>query len=94
MTPEKVTEVIETYRQVFLEKNIGKINYPHGNLLDEEAHSLEHCHGMLDQMIKFVEEGRMEKAFRWLGFIQGVLWSNRVYTLTDLKNHNRPPEEK
>jgi hypothetical protein len=33
----------------------------------------------------------MEKAFRWLGFVQGVLWTNRVYTLDNLKSHNRPP---
>lgn len=94
MTPKKVIEVIEAYRQLFVERNIGKIDYPHDELLDGEVHGLEHCHGMLDKMVEFVREGRMEKAFRWLGFIQGVLWATRVYPLTDLKNHNRPQEEK
>lgn len=87
-------EVIETYRQLFIERNIGKIDYPHNDLLDEEIHGLEHCHGMLDKMVEFVREGRMEKTFRWLGFVQGVLWVTRVYPLTDLKNHKRPPEGK
>ena len=94
MTPEKVLEVIETYRQLFIARNIGKIDYPHDDLLDGEVHGLEHCHGMLDKMVEFVHEGRMEKAFRWLGFVQGTLWALRVFTLTDLKNHNRPPERK
>lgn len=94
MTLEKMLEVIETYRQLFVERNIGKIDYSHDELLDEETHGLEHCHGMLDKMVEFVREGRMEKAFRWLGFVQGVLWATRVYPLTNLKNHNRPPEEK
>lgn len=94
MTPEKVIEVIETYRQLFVERNIGKIDYFHDNLLDGEVHGLEHCHGMLDKMVEFVREGRMEKAFRWLGFVQGVLWATRVYPLTDLKNHNRLPERR
>lgn len=94
MTPEKVIEVIETYHQLFVERNIGKIDYPHDDLLDGEAHGLEHCHGMLDKMVEFAREGRMEKMFRWLGFVQGVLWTTRVYSLTDLKNHNRPPEER
>ena len=92
MTPEKVLEVIETYRQLFIEKGIGKIDYPHNDLLDRETHGLEHCHGMLDKMVEFVREKRMEKVFRWLGFIQGVLWTTRVYPLTNLKDHNRPPE--
>lgn len=94
MTPEKVIEVIEIYRQLFVERNIGKIDYPHNELLDVRMHGLEHCHGMFDKMIEFVHEGRMEKAFRWLGFVQGVLWAFRIFPLTELKNHNRPPERK
>ncbi|MBI2097507.1 MAG: hypothetical protein HYT46_01035 [Candidatus Vogelbacteria bacterium] len=87
-------EVIETYRQLFIERGIGKTDYPHDDLLDRTEVGLDHCHGMLDKMVEFVREGRMEKVFRWLGFVQGVLWSNRVYTLTDFRNHNRPPEER
>ncbi|MEK7519908.1 MAG: hypothetical protein AAB581_01530, partial [Patescibacteria group bacterium] len=70
---------------------------PHDIFLEDDplpATSLAHCHSMLDKMVGFVHEGRMEKAFRWLGFIQGVLWTNRVYTLSDLKNHNRPEESR
>ncbi len=93
MTPEKVLQVIETYRQLFIERGIGKTDYPHDEFLEHVEVGLDHCHGMLDNMVDFVREGRMEKVFRWLGFIQGVLWSNRVYTLTDLKNHNRPATE-
>lgn len=94
MTPQKVLEVIETYRQLFVKRNIGKIDYPHNKLLDGETQGLEHCHGMLDKMVEFVSEGRMEKVFRWLGFVQGVLWATQVYPLTDLKKHNRPSERK
>ena len=90
MTPEKVLQAIDTYRRFCIENGIGKIDYPHDNLLEHAEMGLDHCHGMLDKMVEFVHEGRMEKVFRWLGFIQGVLWSNRVYTITDLENHNRP----
>jgi len=80
MDANKVRTVITTYRTKFLPlKNLRK-------------NALEHCHGMLDQMEGFANQGRMSKAFRWLGFIQGVLWVLRVYTLEDLKNHNRPTE--
>ncbi|MEK7643645.1 MAG: hypothetical protein AAB372_04340 [Patescibacteria group bacterium] len=49
-----------------------------------------HGHWMLDQIEGFLEDGRMEKAFRWLGFVQGMLWSEGVYTLDELMEHNRP----
>lgn len=90
MTPDKVLQVIKTYRERFEGDGIGKIDYPHDDLLEHAEIGLEHCHGMLDKMVEFVHEGRIEKAFRWLGFIQGVLWTNRAYTLTELKDHNRP----
>lgn len=93
MTGERILDVIEGYRQVFVGSNIGKIDYPHDELLYDKIHGLEHCHGMLDKMIEFLLEGRTEKVFRWLGFIQGVLWANQFYTLTDLKNHNKPDEK-
>ena len=93
MTPERVREVIETYRRFFVARNIEKIDYPHDEFLDHVEHGLPHCHGMLDKMVMFVSEGRMEKAFRWLGFIQGVLWTSQAFTLTALKDHNRPPED-
>ena len=91
MTPEKMLEVIEVYRKLFVERGVGKIDYPHDELLDSEVHGLEHCHGMLDKMDAFVREGRREKAFRWLGFIQGVLWAKRIFPLAELMDHNRSP---
>ena len=29
------------------------------------------------------------KTMRWLGFVQGVLWACRVYTVEQLREHNR-----
>lgn len=34
----------------------------------------------------------MEKVFKWLGFIQGVLWIMGVYTVEELKDHNTDRE--
>jgi hypothetical protein len=39
MKPEKVLEVIEKYRRYFEEKGIGKIDYPHDQLLDRSPWS-------------------------------------------------------
>jgi len=36
---------------------------------------------------RFPEDGSEGKAMRWLGFIQGALYSKGVYTLDDLRRH-------
>lgn len=93
MTGEKILEVVGIYRQLFVINDVCKTDYPHDGILENKQMGLEHCHGMLDKIVEFVCEGRLEKSFRWLGFIQGFLWANGICTLTDLKNHNRPTLE-
>ena len=76
MTPELVEEVITEYEY----------------LLDNMEHlsdELEHVKRMLPRMRGFLKEGRVEKSMRWLGFIQGVFWMQSVYSLEELKSHNR-----
>ena len=90
MKPEKILEVLDIYREIFKTNHIKKDDYSHDELLIDKDLGLSHCHGMLDKIVVFVHQGRIEKAFRWLGFIQGVLWASGIYTLSDLMNHNRP----
>ncbi len=95
MNARKVLEVLVLYRLKFIDLEVGKIDYPHAEFLPLQGLrnlALAHCHGMISQIEDFVATDRMEKVFRWLGFIQGVLWVLRVYTLEELKSHNRPAE--
>ncbi len=91
MTPEKCQEVIDLYREKFRSREVPTVDYDH----DAHANTanpyrtLGHCNGMLDKMEVFIQEGRIDKVYRWLGFIQGVLWASGVYTLTELMGHNR-----
>ena len=36
---------------------------------------------------------RLEKKFRWLGFVQGVLWTTGMATIEILKRMNAPANE-
>lgn len=92
MTHEKVKQVTAKYRERFQNMGVKPASYAHDRPIrnDERVRSLDHCMGMLNQIDDFVNEGRLEKAFRWLGFVQGVLWSNGMFSLDDLKNDNRP----
>ena len=90
MSKDKVLAVLNTYRRLFARMGVKKKDHFHGVALESAEAGLSHCHGMLDEMVEFVKQDRMGKVFRWLGFIQGFLWAQGVYTLDDLKNQNRP----
>ena len=93
MDGPKILEVVGIYSELFKSKGIESVDYPHGLILDSPGSMIAHCAGMLDKIKDFVKEGRIEKAFRWLGFIQGCLWVIGYYSLEDLMNHNRPAKK-
>ena len=93
MTAEKIMEVADFYREVLKGDPWASDNwpdYPHDQLLDLPEEGVRHCVLMLDQIEDFARAGRLEKACRWLGFVQGFFWSTGRFTLDELKNHNRP----
>lgn len=51
--------------------------------------SLEHLRWMCIEAYSFIKKGKIEKAQRWLGFIQGVLWSKGIVHIDELKADNR-----
>ncbi len=75
MTKEKVTEVLELYR--------NKLNEV------EKDEVLTHCLEMIDKIEVFLKEDKLGKSFRWLGFIQGCFWSKNIYSLDEMKLHNK-----
>jgi hypothetical protein len=44
---------------------------------------------MIDEALSWPAE-RLEKKFRWLGFVQGVLWTEGVIDIDDAKKQNMP----
>ena len=48
-----------------------------------------HLSMMAEKIPGFLEEGRRDKAMRWLGFMQGVLWKMGLASVEDLKAMNR-----
>lgn len=54
----------------------------------------DHVLGMLPKVRAFLDEGRVEKAMRWLGFVQGWLWAIGRYTVPELADHNREASER
>ena len=64
---------------------------------------LSHLMSMLPKIIVFLEgsiylaepeKGRnWDKANRWLGFVQGVLFCKGIFTIDQMREHNRPKEK-
>lgn len=92
MTGEKILEAIQQYETLLQDRGVEPAKVPHRAVPQNQEEQLAHVCAMIPQMREFVAEGRLEKAFRWLGFVQGVLWANQIFILEDLKNHNRPTE--
>lgn len=83
MTVEQITDLCEYYDS-FLKiegfpskKNNGGCN------------DYGHIRWMLSEIPFLLEDGKIEKVNRWVGFIQGVLWSNGQFSIDEMREHNR-----
>ena len=47
--------------------------------------------GIKEMLAKIFD--KLEKCNRWLGFIQGVMWIKRYYTIEDMKSHTQSHKE-
>ena len=90
MDRKQHANAILEYRLYFESCGVKEITYPHDKIVQKLEHKIGHCFGMLDKMTEFLDEGRIGKVNRWLGFIQGVLWAEAGKTLDELKETNRP----
>jgi len=86
MSPDKIREVVAIYRKRL--QTVEPIQAPGDrNPAPQEAYS--HLHWMLDGIEKFVAEGEFGKAYRWLGFVQGTFWAYGMYSIDQMREHNR-----
>ncbi len=105
MTDKKINQVLDIYEKRVLSFDpqsialcIPGIEDPGQRRAATEgvaimAARFAHLHEMIGKIRKFLTESRREKAFRWLGFMQGVFYALGVYTIDELANHNRPSKD-
>lgn len=50
---------------------------------------IKHARWMMDEMVTRLEAGTVEldKANRWLGFIQSIFWINGLCTIDEMREH-------
>lgn len=92
MTDAKLTEVLNRYADHLVRKGAVPIPFdtakPIGELpaADAPCHLFWMCVTARDS---FLPQGRREKAMRWLGFVQGVLFARGDFTVAELADHSR-----
>jgi len=59
----------------------------------ENGQPLEHVRWMCGRIQELVRDRDYDKADRWLGFVQGVLYAHGCYSIPTMRTHNRSPEE-
>lgn len=63
-------------------EDTGDPNIPAINMLD-------HCLYMCHEVLAFIDQRRIDKADRWIGFVQGVFAAYCMYTIREMAQHNR-----
>lgn len=95
VTSDKLISVFSFYRDELVKRGIQKKqleDFQYDLKCSEIPREdlLSHVYYMCDTAIGFVHEGRIEKAMRWLGYIQRDLFQADFYTLNGVKDHSRP----
>lgn len=88
MTTDKLKTVFRLYADCLV--GAGASGNPDSNNPTEDNHLLYMCNTAL---LALIPSGKIEKAMRWLGFVQGCLVSRGIFDLEDVKGHSRPDEE-
>lgn len=90
MTIEKLLKVIERYKDIL--QYHDAIQYQEDRFIDKGTDAYKHWRWMLDQMPQLIADGKIDKAMRWLGFIQGGFWALGIMPISTLKSDNRKDE--
>lgn len=87
MTPEQLVAIVEKY-EAELGKVVSPVRIASNTSGPLDALAFSHALWMCEQT-KIFAATDMEKACRWLGFIQGVLWMGGLRTIDEMRDDNR-----
>lgn len=94
MRKEKIFEVVEKYRKLLQSNGITSADRcANENFSNFDSITLSHCYWMIERIKYFLSKDNLEKANRWLGFVQGCLWCTKIRTIQDMRDDNREVTE-
>jgi hypothetical protein len=88
MTPEQLVQVCTKYESE-LQKLVGEAKRASPDISGpDDRTACGHILWMCEQTKSYAAQD-MEKACRWLGYIQGVLWMSGLRTISEMRDDNR-----
>jgi hypothetical protein len=88
MNKEQVIKVAQDYQKDLVDIGAEALRFPGDVNAPSSAQALDHVLWMCTEVQRFAQEDKLEKAMRWLGFIQGVLWALGEENIEKLKKDN------
>lgn len=96
MTPEKIIEAARACRRAngdWTQERLGRLERDVRRAVRErEGEVRHHVAFACNQIEAFVNEGRIEKAMRWLGWVQSVLFCLGLISLQEGAEMNKPED--
>lgn len=90
MTDQQVLQALDIYEQMLKARGAEPIEVPHNRYPASHEEARNHALAKIPQIRQLLTGDNREKLMRWLGFVQGVLWSPpSLFTVNELKDHNR-----
>jgi hypothetical protein len=90
MKPEQTKKVLRTYENLLTKKGFESKRIPSTDIpINEVKYNkeiLNHICWMCAEAQRF-DENKLDKINRWLGFIQGTLWTSGLFTIDDMREH-------
>lgn len=91
MTYDQIKEILVQY-----DERLGSLAYCpvrcNGEFQTSFGTCLDHVRWMCQHLLELLKDSAImdeQKLHRWLGFIQGVLYIGGIYTINEMRQHNR-----
>jgi hypothetical protein len=91
VTDEQVKQVVASYQGRLAREGYQphQIDFDRTTADFPRSRQLEHVAWMCGEILAALGAGDREKAMRWLGFTQGVLWAHGIYAVNEMREQNR-----
>jgi hypothetical protein len=91
VTDAQVKQVVKAYQDRLEREGYrpAQIAFDRTTASFPRSRQLEHTAWMCLEIQRALDAGDRERAMRWLGFTQGVLWAHGIYAVDELREQNR-----
>lgn len=87
MTHDHIKQVLDLY-----DSRLANLEPCRDDNRGSALKQLAHARWMCQEMKLMIDRGEADdKLNRWLGFVQGVLYAHGIFSINEMREHNRQP---